>query len=587
MTKNYLLKISASLFLILFSFFLVTFSVSGQAFVDINANLTNVSESSAKWGDFDNDQDMDIIISGETSTGSIITEIYENTNGTFSYVDMNLSGMKKGSLAWGDYDNDGDLDLLVCGNTELQQTLIYNNNEGAFNAIESNIEYAGDYGTASWTDHDNDGDLDVFITGNWSSKLYKNEGLNAFIATDDEFAMLISSRSSWTDYDYDGDLDLLLTGDTGGGMELYLYINQGEYFEEQALPNMGLSAGSVEWGDYDSDGDQDILIMGFNNNIEPYATIYQNNGNLVFSDTYAGLPPVALGNATWGDFDNDGDLDVAITGKLAGCGVFAASIYENVGNSIFNDINTGLTSAERSYISWGDFDNDTDLDIILTGSSYTGGSFTKIYRNDISLPNIFPEAPQNLSIHFEEQNAVLSWEKAFDAQTPQDALSYNIRIGTSPLDVNSLSPMSDVSTGYRLIPSMGNTSQTNFWKIEGLDEDVVYYWSVQTVDNAFGTSSFSEEHSFYVSFTGKKEINNLTTQLEIFPNPATEKLFINHDHILDQNAKISIQSWDGRLLYHQNLPDNGEIDISGLTTGVYVVILDINGMQYTEKLIVK
>ncbi|MEZ5198435.1 MAG: FG-GAP-like repeat-containing protein [Bacteroidales bacterium] len=587
MTNTHLLKIASISILFFSCFFLAPKLSFGQAFVDINAGITGVLSGTAKWGDFDNDHDLDLIISGETLSGSIISKIYQNDSGIFSFSDKNLSGMKKGSLAWGDYDNDGDLDLLVCGNTEIQQTLVYKNNEGEFTALESGIDYLSDYSTGCWADYDNDGDLDIFITGNWNSKLYRNDGQDFFTETENEFAMLSASRSSWSDYDADGDLDLLLTGDTGGGMELYLYINHSGYFEEKPLPNMGLSSGSIEWGDYDNDGDQDILIMGFNDNVEPYATIYQNNGNHVFSDTYAGLPPVALGNASWGDFDNDGDLDVAITGKLAGCGVFASSIYENMGNNFFNDINTGLTTAERSYISWGDFDNDTDLDLVLCGSSYSGGSFTKIYRNDISLPNILPEAPQNLSTVFENQNVVLTWDKANDAQTPQDALTYNIRIGTSPADINSLSPMSDVVDGYRRIPSPGNTTQTNFWRIAGLEEGQMYYWSVQTIDNAYGTSEFSEEHSFYVTFTGETEVSASIGTIEMYPNPAKNKLHFNFDESNEVGYSVLILSMDGRTVKKTEIKKNQTIDVSDLTRGVYIVET-INGTaQTTEKSIVE
>lgn len=587
MTVKYLLKIVSINLLFLFFHFLILNPSIGQAFVDINADIENVSSSSAKWGDYDNDNDLDMVISGETSGGYMISKIYQNEEGSFTYLDKNLAGMKKGSLAWGDYDNDGDLDLLVSGNTELEQTLIYNNNDGDFISIESNIAYLGDYTTANWADYDNDGDLDVFITGSWNSKIYRNDGQDTFIETGDEFAMLTSSRSSWSDYDADGDLDLLLTGDTGGGMELFLYVNHGDQFEEKPLPNMGLSAGSVEWGDYDSDGDQDILIMGFNDYVEPYATIYQNNGNHIFSDTYAGLPPVALGNASWGDFDNDGDLDVAITGKLAGCGVFASSIYENLGNNIFNDINTGLTSAERSYIAWGDFDNDTDLDLILSGSNYNGVSFTKIYRNDVSLPNILPEAPQNLSTTFEDQNIILTWDKASDAQTPQDALTYNIRIGTSPLGISSMSPMSDIEDGYRRIPSSGNTTQTNFWKVNGLEEGVIYYWSVQTIDNTFGTSEFSNEESFYVTFTSDSEIPDIGYHMEMYPNPAKNKLHFRFEKLSDTPYTISIISIHGKMIKKWNLLGDQTIDISDLTQGIYLVNAKSSSMHITKKLTIE
>ncbi len=69
-------------------------------------------------------------------------------------------------------------------------------------------------------------------------------------------------------------------------------------------------------------GDLDVLIMGFDDYVTPNALIYRNDGNNQFVNIFAGLAPVTLGKASWADFDNDGDLDLAITGKFAGCGTF-------------------------------------------------------------------------------------------------------------------------------------------------------------------------------------------------------------------------------------------------------------------------
>jgi len=492
-----------------------------------------------------------------------------------------------GSVQWGDYDNDGDLDILATGDNEESRTFIFRNDNIEFVDINPEIGYFDSYSSACWGDYDNDGDLDVFITGGWNSKLYRNDGQDTFTDTENEFGMLASSRAVWGDYDKDNDLDLLLTGDTGGGMILYFYINHDGDFEEIEFANMGLATGSVDWGDYDSDGDLDILIMGFNNYIEPDARIYRNDGNNIFHNIYAGLPPVALGTASWGDCDNDGDLDILITGKLSGCGAFASNVYENMGNDNFNDISAGLTNAERSCAAWGDFDNDTDLDLILTGGNYSGGRFTHIYRNDMSLPNILPDAPQNLAADFVNNEVILTWDPGFDAQTPESGLSYNIRIGTSPNEYDILSPMAHIENGFRKINARGNAGNNTSWKLNNLEPDVTYYWSVQTIDNTYQASEFSEEQSFYFTSTGFESKLIGKSSLNIYPNPADEFIYIEFPSSSNQTSFVEVFTVDGTLVMQIELNNNEKVDITEIPKGIYIIQATLNSDQITEKLIVK
>lgn len=366
-------------------------------------------------------------------------------------------------------------------------------------------------------------------------------------------------------------------------MKLYYYENNQGTFIESELTNMGLSSGSVEWGDYDSDGDPDILISGFNDNVEPEAHIYRNEGNHVYINIYAGLPPVAMGNACWGDSDNDGDLDVAITGKLAGCGATVSAVYENQGNGNFNDINTFLTNAERSSVCWGDFDNDTDLDIFLSGRDNNGNSFSKIYRNDFSLPNILPEAPANLNSEISGDVVMLSWDQAFDAQTPQNSLTYNIRLGSAPQESGIIMPMAYIDDGYRMIPDFGNCGNNNSFTIKNLEPGVTYYWSVQTIDNAFGASSFSEEHSFYLPYTFVHNSVEQFDEITIYPNPACE--YISIKTVTCREFIISISSVEGRQVLHRKVADDEKIDISGIINGLYLLRIESGGIIHHKKFI--
>jgi len=575
--------------LILIVFISIINSSSAQLFVDIGAGLTGISNSSASWGDFDNDKDLDILLSGQTSNGTYISKIYVNEEGAFSDLNANITGMNNSCIKWGDYDNDGDLDIIATGENEINRSIIYRNDEGAYTDILCEIDYFGAFSHVAWGDYDNDGDLDIAITGSWMSKIYENTGTDEFILHETDIVQLNSGRVAWGDYDNDGDLDLIICGDTGGGMQTSIYRNTNGEFEQINTNIIGLSAGSVEWGDYDSDGDLDVLIMGFDDYLTPMAHIYRNDGDNLFVDIYAGLAPVSLGKATWGDYDNDGDLDVAITGKFSGCGTFTSAVYENLGTDFFNDILANFTNAERSYIAWGDYDNDTDLDLLICGINYSGQSFTKVYRNDASLPNLLPEPPTNLSFDITSNRVLLSWDLGTDLQTPQDGLTYNLRIGTSPDECNNLSPMSHIDDGYRKLITAGNTGLANHSIIHDLEEGVTYYWSVQTIDNTFAGSAFAPEQSFTLTYTGLEQIN-ADSEIDIYPNPATDKIFVNLPESLDDGTTMYITNLMGQRIMGpiqinqvQNI-----ISLSHLDNGCYFVeIIRNNDLLYREKLLVR
>ncbi|OQX73691.1 MAG: hypothetical protein B6D61_12265 [Bacteroidetes bacterium 4484_249] len=265
--------------------------------------------------------------------------------------------------------------------------------------------------------------------------------------------------------------------------------------------------------------------------------------------------------------------DIAITGKLAGCGSFTSAVYENVGNDFFNQVNNAnLTAAERSFVCWGDFDNDTDLDLILSGINSGGSSFTTVYRNDGSLPNFAPETPENLSFTASGGEVILSWDKAGDTQTPQDGLTYNVCLGTQSGVYDIISPVANMNTGYRKVPAFGNTSLNNMMKIKGLVEGETYYWTVQTIDNTFEGSGYAPEQSFTVVYTG---LNQLEEEgFSLFPNPASGEFEIGNLSDDSKNTTVRIYDNTGRKIKELTFTGNSKkivIDAEGWDAGLYFV----------------
>jgi len=143
-------------------------------------------------------------------------------------------------------------------------------------------------------------------------------------------------------------------------------------------------------------------------------------------------------------------------------------------------------------VCWGDYDNDSDLDILLTGSGVS-----KIYRNDSETANTMPASPNGLSTDISTESMTFSWYRATDSETPQDGLSYNLIIGNSEYEIFFNSPMANITTSFRSVPAIGNVGQESSWTYffpelndypQVLQPD---YWGVQAIDHGFVGSVFA------------------------------------------------------------------------------------------------
>ena len=85
-----------------------------NSFILSSIGFLGVYSTSVAWGDYDKDGDLDILLAGASSSG-IVTKVYRNDSGTFTDTGANLTGFASSSVAWGDYDKDGDLDILLTG----------------------------------------------------------------------------------------------------------------------------------------------------------------------------------------------------------------------------------------------------------------------------------------------------------------------------------------------------------------------------------------------------------------------------------------------------------------------------------------
>lgn len=498
-----------------------TFIFDGSpAFTTVPSNLPDI-RGDAKWGDYDGDGDLDLALLGLTAEGDPVTQIYENNNGVFNSLNTDLIQLSNGNVSWADYDNDGDLDLLMVGynNTSFNfATQIYRNDEGIFNAIEDNLPDMVE-AEAAWADYDNDGDKDLILSGNRSfennplTRIFVNDFFanptSPFAERSNGLPDVRNAALDWADFDNDGDLDLAIAGRDSLSPFVgtaRIFRNDNGYFVDIRANLTGVLSPGIRWGDFDNDGDPDLFLSGNRDsltvNIEAnpavVSKIYRNDQG-IFTDINAALPGVTFIDAAWGDYDNDGDLDLLLTGyseEEEGQSELINKLFLN-DNGDFNERrNSGFESPLANSLDWGDFDNDGDLDILSTGASPNGGHRTWIYENQSTNSNNRPSAPVLVDAIYNDGEAQINWEFGNDNETPLKGLSYNLRVGTTPGQGDVVSPQSGF-TGLLQIPAFGNVRQNTSWSLKHLLPGT-YYWTVQTVDNGYAGSIFAQEKSFEV-----------------------------------------------------------------------------------------
>jgi hypothetical protein len=318
-------------------------------------------------------------------------------------------GVYHSAAAWGDYDADGDLDILLTGFGYNVLSQVYCNDGGFFHDVGAGLQGVH-FSSVDWGDFDGDGDLDILISGegplkkSLEARVYRNENSQNWAGhcpdlTDIGAGLPAIARGTvaWGDFDQDGNLDILMSGQGYSGPLTRVYRTQkqivggAEVFRFKDIET-GLEPcrfGAAAWGDYDGNGYPDILVSGEDTNGQPVTLLYHNNKDGTFTrlpDT--GLVGVVDSSVDWGDFDNDGDLDILLTGRTAS-GEAVTRVYRNVGSS-FHDVGADLPGVSNGSAVWGDYDDDGDLDILLTGQSEQG-PVSLVYRNVIPAPAPFPD----------------------------------------------------------------------------------------------------------------------------------------------------------------------------------------------------
>ena len=522
---------------------------------DALAAIPALSDSSVAFGDFDNDGDQDMAIMGSSNVIGYVTDLYENVDGVFQNNNPGL--FKKhfaGDIMWVDYNKDGFIDLIVSGldiNDEAS-TVIYENKNGQTFVESTDLNLPNLFNTSMDSgDLDNDGDIDFVINGmtdanEWKTYIYYREGNELIAENDLDNTGFQGGNVTIADNQFDGDLDIFMIGEQQSGLLNNTYIRQEGNNIDYDLPRMKESTKTL-YGEY-------LYYMGTNqdnNELGIYRKSLLENNNYN-SNALSSLIGLKNGSIAIGDYNNDGFEDMVLTGEDEN-GSAVTKIFNGLEGSNFQE-NTkiDLLGLRNSTAKWVDYDVDGDLDLFITGTS-DSGDVSKLYRTDLAnKSNIAPAKATNLAFESLGNGKVkLSWD------VPEDdfssSLGYVVRLGTTPGGSELSNTESNLENGQRLITKAPLINTNSF---ETQLDPGMYYWSVQSVDDGLAGSEFSDESVFVLTYEWKllNQGGIIDRSIEAIGDPILKLTDIDLDNDMD-------------LVYASKGGENGSTDISLYTLG--------------------
>lgn len=498
-----------------------------------------------------------------------------------------------------DFDNDGNLDLLMMGeggdwhfSKDIKYVLLYRNlgpsEDYQFEKIlDTGFPQRRDegfYNPISTGDVNHDGYTDVLIMSNQNGRhidLYLNDkGTGRFIHQDIDFEGASNGSVMFGDLNNDGWLDIEYSGysdRTSTALKTYINQQNGSFTDLTAQDVFGAFQGQSTLADINGDGTLDIISTGNGDNWVCLASIFYNtiNGSGVPSYRYvpeaeSGILGTSRANPLVADFNADGRMDMIVNGEPSnGSGFRNRIYYQNEEGKFTMDTSYPIVPVNQDGgINMGDWNGDGNMDVIVGGYVGSRDSNEPVYSAPLRVyenkpeknglkGNTFPEAPAEVSAEMDGDELVITWSEGADAESPVTALRYNFFMKNETTgEVYTLIP-ADLSTGKLKVGTDLQTSLSSAvksYRIKpfGAGE---YTIGVQTLDQSYAGSSFK---------TYSLKINTGVTQTLL---PGDYKIIRNGDIMKvasTHTESVNIYSADGRLVAHGMTNENFHLSGKGL-----------------------
>lgn len=531
-----------------------------NSFTKISAEGTpfnRITNGGIEHFDIEGDGDQDIIITGNSSGGgkSHTAILYVNDGtGNFSVkYDTNLIGVSFSDVAVSDIDGDDDVDLLIAGasydpveDTYYARTDLYiNNGKGDFFLVQNSPFIGVANSHIEFVDINKDDFDDVFIAGNdsngnWIAKTYLNGTYGNFSEiANPNFIPTGYLKAEFFDIDNDSDNDAVVIAPRS---KTKILLNNGSgVFTEKSNENL-LEFGSWEpiitSGDINNDGNIDLFLSGHIKDGTIVSEIYINDGIGNFTKKNSRIEGAYSGTADFSDLDNDGTLDLLITGY--GNEGRLSKIYSNNGNGDFLDTNiNNLDAVTYSDVSIADVDSDEKKDLVITGWAEEG-AISKLYLNLSISCNYIDKTITN-------SNNILS--------------SNAIGVEYQWINVDSNTPIE------------GETNKEFELKENGT-------FAVKLSDSNCSVISDS-----YIANTLSLDSSKNGIMYNVYPIPAKNILNIKRN----EGSEIKILIYDilGRCIYDEKTSKKDiKLDIEKYSRGIYHLKIIDSGKSITKKILI-
>lgn len=543
---------------------------------------------SVNWVDVNQDGLMDCFLSNGPSGGQNNFLFINNGGGSFTRITTDTITKDltpSDGATFGDINNDGNPDACVVNWYNVNNLLYTGNTGGSFSRHTGPI-VANDAGyseTASWGDYDNDGLLDLYVTnsaGNRKNFLYHNTGNATFtkIITGSAVNDTYYSRCvNWTDIDNDGDPDLFVTNESLQNENIYRNDGGGTFTALTSGPLLtnGGNTMSGSWGDYDNDGDMDVFLA----NDQGFNALFRNNGNFNFTkilnDTLVKTPARSFSSA-WSDVDNDGDLDVFVTNAFLPGTKQVNFFYTNNGNGTFTRNTTDIITQDSAWYygcAFADYDNDGFEDLAVATCRFAGvDQPDRLYHNN-------GNTNKWLTITLQ---GTISNRMAIGAKVRVKAI-----INGSPVwQMREITAQSAYcgQNDMRAHFGLGNATQADSIKIEWPSGIVAHYTQVSA--NQF--VQYVETGTSRIAEADGAERGDLW----VYPNPTGKQVNIElRGTTFDTNDMVTITDTKGTTLKSVKLNNSTrqlrfENNNPVLRPGQYVISVNHQGKVYTAPLLI-